>query len=77
MKWGAKNAAEFGEDARFIIMDAARQHDFAQRLGVAKQSTIVIIKRYSNSVLQLKRISPGAEIGPSLTPLLWKVNFGT
>jgi len=40
-----------------------------------RQSTIVIIKRYSNSVLQLKRISPGAEIGPSLTPLLWKAIF--
>ena len=66
--------AEFGEDARLVIMNGPKQHEFAKRLGVTKES-IVIIKRYSNNVLQLKRIAASAEIGPSLTPLLWKVRL--
>ena len=55
MQWGAQNAAEFADDARIVIIDANKQSDFAARLQVT-ESSVVIIKRYSNAMLQIRRI---------------------
>ena len=56
MQWGAQNAAEFADDARIVIIDANKQSDFVKRLQVT-ESSVVIIKRYSNALLQIRRIS--------------------
>ena len=55
MQWGAQNAAEFADDARIVIIDANKQSDFAARLQIT-ESSVVIIKRYSNAMLQIRRI---------------------
>ena len=55
MQWGAQNAAEFADDARIVIIDAHKQSDFVARLQVT-ESSVVIIKRYSNALLQIRRI---------------------
>ena len=55
MQWGAQNAAEFADDARIVIIDANKQSDFVARLQVT-ESSVVIIKRYSNALLQIRRI---------------------
>ena len=74
LEWGQKNAAEMAGDARIIIIDGTAQSSFASKLQVSTTS-LVLLKRYGNQVVQLKRINWEGGDTSDLSSIVWKAVF--